>query len=545
MAYRQSQCAAILASIDPALHEESFGMMLRQNVQVSMTKPSNRQSSLTPEKLARTWKISLRRAQNTLRATTQRATMTLANPAISRRFKTNDRSLRYKRIPYDIYTDTLKATIKSRRGNLYSQIYATDFGWSRNYSMRQKSDAHQTLSELFRIGVPVKMIMDGSKEQCKGDFRRKLREADCKIKQTEKDSQFSNSAEREIREIKKGAGIKMTAKKSPKKLWDHCLELESLIRSHTALDIHRLQGQVPETMITGHTADISRLYEFEWYEWIKFYESAARFPDDKMILARYLGPAIDVGPHLTGKFLKYNGQEAYGSTYRKLTEEEWISADDINERDRFDDNIRKVLGPEATGDDFEKWDAVTHEVEYYSDEKTHPELTPDRDEYQNFDKYIGADVVLPFDDQNITGHVKARVRLRDGTLKGTPHPNKLFDTSAYVVEFPDGREAEYTANIIAQNLLSQCNLDGAEHQLIQGFKGHKTDDSALVQENCRVTDKAGKQHTIKTTKGWMLLTDFIDGTTSWARLADLKESNPIEVAEYAVANGIDKEPAFS
>ena len=43
----------------------------------------------------------------------------------------------------------------------------------------------------------------------------------------------------------------------------------------------------------------------------------------------------------------------------------------------------------------------------------------------------------------------------------------------------------------------------------------------------------------------MLLTDFIDGTTSWARLADLKESNPIEVAEYAVANGIDKEPAFS
>ena len=99
-----------------------------------------------------------------------------------------------------------------------------------------------------------------------------------------------------------------------------------------------------------------------------------------------------------------------------MTEEEWINADDIKERDRFDENIKKVLGPEATDDDFEKWDAVTHEIEYYSDEQTHPELTPDRDEYQNFDKYIGADVVLPFDDQNITGHVKARVRLRDGTL---------------------------------------------------------------------------------------------------------------------------------
>ena len=32
---------------------------------------------------------------------------------------------------------------------------------------------------------------------------------------------------------------------------------------------------------------------------------------------------------------------------------------------------------------------------------------------------------------------------------------------------------------------------------------------------------------------------------SWERLADLKESNPIEVAEYAVAHGIDGEAAFA
>ena len=34
-------------------------------------------------------------------------------------------------------------------------------------------------------------------------------------------------------------------------------------------------------------------------------------------------------------------------------------------------------------------------------------------------------------------------------------------------------------------------------------------------------------------------------STSWERLADLKESYPIQVAEYAVAKGIDKEPAFA
>jgi hypothetical protein len=35
-----------------------------------------------------------------------------------------------------------------------------------------------------------------------------------------------------------------------------------------------------------------------------------------------------------------------------------------------------------------------------------------------------------------------------------------------------------------------------------------------------------------------------DGSTSWEHLKDLKECNPVQVAEYAVANGIDAKPAF-
>ena len=36
-----------------------------------------------------------------------------------------------------------------------------------------------------------------------------------------------------------------------------------------------------------------------------------------------------------------------------------------------------------------------------------------------------------------------------------------------------------------------------------------------------------------------------DGTQSWVRLADLKDSFPIEVSEYDVANQISEEPAFN
>jgi hypothetical protein len=36
-----------------------------------------------------------------------------------------------------------------------------------------------------------------------------------------------------------------------------------------------------------------------------------------------------------------------------------------------------------------------------------------------------------------------------------------------------------------------------------------------------------------------------DGSTSWERLPDIKESNPIEVAEYSVTRGIEGKPAYA
>lgn len=56
--------------------------------------------------------------------------------------------------------------------------------------------------------------------------------------------------------------------------------------------------------------------------------------------------------------------------------------------------------------------------------------------------------------------------------------------------------------------------------------------------------RGSNQQYRKTTKGWYLCVEWKDGSTSCEQLADLKESNPVEVADYAVAHGIDTEPAF-
>ena len=109
--------------------------------------------------------------------------------------------------------------------------------------MKKKSDAHEGLSLLAqRDGVPPSIIMDGSKEQTLGTFRKKAREMGIHVKQTEPYSPWQNAAEGAIRELKKGTARKMARSHSPRKLWDHCIELEALIRSHTAIDHHELQG---------------------------------------------------------------------------------------------------------------------------------------------------------------------------------------------------------------------------------------------------------------------------------------------------------------
>lgn len=47
------------------------------------------------------------------------------------------------------------------------------------------------------------------------------------------------------------------------------------------------------------------------------------------------------------------------------------------------------------------------------------------------------------------------------------------------------------------------------------------------------------------TFGWELLVEWFDGSTDWVPLKNLKDTNPVKLAKYAVANKITEEPAFA
>ena len=115
----------------------------------------------------------------------------------------------------------------------------------------------------------------------------------------------------------------MTKSGIPKRLWGHCLELEGLICLHMALDIYNINKEVPKTVTTGDTSDISTITSNVWYDWVKFYDPVRNSsPEDKYYLGHYLGPAIDISPALTAKIFKMNVIVVHQSIYRLLTAQE-------------------------------------------------------------------------------------------------------------------------------------------------------------------------------------------------------------------------------
>ena len=160
------------------------------------------------------------------------------------------------------------------------------------------------------------------------------------------------------------------------------------------------------------------------------------------------------------------------------------------------------------------------------------------------DTYVGAEVSLPHGDSQQTGKVICWARDLDGELTGTAHNNPTLDTCSYQVEFPDGQLGKYSTNVIAQNMLSQCDLDGNQFILMESIVDHKVTNEALLKPlKMHVTIK-GKQHQRKTTKGSLICVECRDRSTSWRKLSSPKDSYPVELAEYLVAQGIDHQPAF-
>jgi hypothetical protein len=113
------------------------------------------------------------------------------------------------------------------------------------------------------------------------------------------------------------------------------------------------------------------------------------------------------------------------------------------------------------------------------------------------------------------GQVVKRAKGAYGESIGHAHPNPLFDTREYVVEFTDGSTVNHFANVITECMHAQINTEGDQYQLLGEITDHLSDTSAIQIADGFVTSRNGNQIPKSTTRGWSFLVTWKDA--HWTR----------------------------
>jgi hypothetical protein len=324
-------------------------------------------------------------------------------------------------------------------------------------------------------------------------------------------------------------------------------------------NIPGLDGRVPNEVVGGNTPDISEYAQFDLYQYVWWHDPAVQFPDDTKKLARWIGVAHDVGNPMTYWVLPNTCKVVLARlTVWSLTDDE--KADPLVQAQMadLDASIRSKIGDaipdkEVAEDLVGLFPQVPDNVFLQDlDDKFDPAepnaTMPEADDYtpDTFNEYLTAEVLLPNGGDVTRAKVIGQKRDADGLPVGLQNNNPILDTREYEVEFPDGATDIFTAIIIAESMYSQIDGDGHSFLLMSEITDHKTDGTAVSKDNGYDVIKTGRRTTKCTTRGWKLLVAWKeDGSMSWVPLKDLKESNPVEVAEYALVNKIIEEHAFA
>jgi hypothetical protein len=302
--------------------------------------------------------------------------------------------------------------------------------------------------------------------------------------------------------------------------------------------------------VTGSTPDISAYALFDFYQPVWYYTPTESFPHQKRVIGRWLGVADNCTDDLAYYILPSSCKLKVRKDVWAVTADEMANPGVRAELAALDSQANtQLLGNAQSGDqDFPlpDWDVLSsgdgEDEPYDTDQVKH-----EADAYtpEELDEYISALVMIPQGGNLTRATVKRRVRDQEGRPTGKRNSNPILDTRLYEVEFPDGSTEAFTANTIAENLYAQMDKEGNLYQILKEIVDHEKDNRAISKDNGWVMSGNGQRKPKITTIGWSFQVEWADGSTSWVPLKDLKASNPVEVAEYVVANQISEEPAFA
>ena len=117
---------SIMTSISTTLEPWSLSSELEGEFGICGVSSGENKYPITEKGLMERWRIRKEEATATVLATTQRLVRSLLEPTLNRRYKTNDRILRYFRIQTDMFMDTYFSSKKlgpSMRGYTCAQLF--------------------------------------------------------------------------------------------------------------------------------------------------------------------------------------------------------------------------------------------------------------------------------------------------------------------------------------------------------------------------------------------------------------------------------------
>lgn len=520
---------------------------------------TQRKHVITPAVLSRRWHIGLKSAEATLKSTTQEGMVSITMPGESRVTRRLN-FLRYPRRRLKMFMDTMFAKIKSLRQCVCAQIYTDGYGYDCFYPMRSHSGENvaHTLDRVVRTtGIMDTLFSDGSKEQTEGECAKRALYYHINQLKTDPYTARQNRAEKTVGEVKKGIKFHTRRTGSPKRVWCYCGEWLVAIRRLTARE--DLDGRTAHENVLGTTPDISLYLFFDWYQVVWYHDPVAEFPYQKKVLGRWIGVSSEEYRE-TGTFyiLTSKGTVVARKSVWGLSDEDKINPTVVDSVRQLDLDIAVKLGDSVTDEDIDP-DIAEGFAEPPLDLFDGPDLVEtdepedieqtaaeaDERTPEELDEYLTAEVIMPRGGELVKGTVRMRKTDENSLPIGKRNSNPILDTRIYEVEFPDGSSESYSANVIAENIYSQTDAEGRTMALMDEIVDHRSDGRAVKKDDGYLTDKRGRKQMRHTTVGWQLLVKWRDHSTSWITLADAKESNPVEVAEYAVANKLVEEPAFA
>ena len=130
------------------------------------------------------------------------------------------------------------------------------------------------------------------------------------------------------------------------------------------------------------------------------------------------------------------------------------------------------------------------------------------------DHWINLKVSLPQGEENKQVKVIGRSKDADCNINGTYDNNPFSNTMVYDVQFPDGEIKEYAANIIAENIYNQADVDGHNSNNLVRIIDYRKDDTDVEHSKMHITTKSGNKRIRIKNYGWYLLCLMSYGSTA-------------------------------